>query len=65
MGNAYISHTQTYLKQSKEIFATKNIFFFLICLHLHLVSHRVADIYEEKDLTHLTLNIFLIFDLEK
>ena len=62
MSNAYISYIQTSLKQSKEIFVAKNVFFLLICLHFHLVSHLEADIYGEKNLTHLTLNIFLIFD---
>ena len=54
--------THTSLKQSKEIFVTQNVFFLLICLHLDLVSHQEADIDGEKNLTHLTLNIFLIFD---
>ena len=48
MSNAYISYTQTSLKQSKEIFVAKNIFFLLICLHFDLVSHQEADIYGEK-----------------
>ena len=50
--------THTSLKQSKEIFVTQNVFFLLICLHLDLVSHQEADIDGEKNLTHLTLNIF-------
>ena len=63
MSNAYISYKQTSLKQGKEIFVAKNVFFLLIFLHLHhLVSHQEADIYEERNLTHLTLNILLIFD---
>ena len=41
--------TQTSLKQSKEIFVTKNVFFLLICLHLNLLSHQEADIYGEKN----------------
>ena len=37
--DAYISYTQTF--PQKEFFATKNIFFLLICLHLHLIkSHQ-------------------------
>ena len=62
MSNAYISYTQASLKQSKETFVAKNVFFLLICVHLHLVSHQEADIYEGKNLTLLTLNIYLIFD---
>ena len=45
--NAYISYTQTF--PQKEFFATKNIFFLLICLHLHLIkSHQGEDIHEKK-----------------
>ena len=62
VSNGYFFDTQTSLKQSKEIFVAKNVFFLLICLHLHLVSHQEADIHGEKNLTYLTLNIFLIFD---
>ena len=31
-------------EQSKEIFVAKNVFFLLICLHLHLVSHQEAEL---------------------
>ena len=48
VSNAYISDTQTSLKQSKEIVVPKNVFFLLICLHLHLVSHQEAEILEKK-----------------
>ena len=49
-------------KYYKSTFDAKNVFFLLICLHLHLASHQEADIYGEKNLTRLTLTIFLILD---
>ena len=36
VGNAYMSYTQAF---SLKKFVTKIFFFFLICLHLHLIDH--------------------------
>ena len=52
--------THRHLSNSPKTFLLQKMF--SSCLHLHLVSHQEADIYGEKNLTHLTLNIFLIFD---
>ena len=65
MSNAYISYTQTSLKQSKEIFVAKNIFFLLICLHLHLIDRiREQTFVSFSCFILLTLNVFLIFDFK-
>ena len=57
----------TYRDPSKEIFVTKNVFFLLIWLRRHLIDHVRKEKFVGKknffSFIHLTLNVFLIFDL--
>ena len=61
VGNAWIFYTDIH---SKEIFVTKNVFFLLICLHLHLIDNIKKQTFVVKKSLHsfiyLTLNMFFI-----
>ena len=60
VSNAYISYTQASLKRN---FFTKNVFFLLICLHLHLIDHiRKQKFVGEKILQFYSLDFERIFN---
>ena len=60
VGNTYFP---THRDPSKEIFATKNIFFLLTFLHLHLIDHIRKQTFEgKKFLQFHSLNFEHIFN---